>query len=191
MPAVDQTLANPVTGETITFVRTARETDDAAVELAFAVTPGGSPPAAHVHPVQTETFVVHEGRCRIVVDGVECEAGPGDVVAVPPGVPHTWSAVTDLQMHVTLEPALRSDEFFEDLFAISIAGHVDARGLPTPLYFAVLLDDYRDVVYLAGPPVPIQKALCAVLAKVGRVLGRTAPRTAPEPSREAAVGVTA
>src|SRR4051794_29974681 len=88
MPHAGQVLDNPATGETITILRTSRETGGAAVELGFAVRAGGKPPAAHVHPRQTETFAIHEGRCRVVVGGAEREAGPGDVIAVPPGVAH-------------------------------------------------------------------------------------------------------
>src|SRR5690348_13972001 len=112
MPHTGQVLANQVTGETITILRTAADTDGAAVVLGFHVTGGGDVPAAHVHPVQTETFEVHEGRCRVVVGGVESMAGPGDVVSVPPGVAHSWGAITDVRMTVTLEPALRADAFF-------------------------------------------------------------------------------
>jgi quercetin dioxygenase-like cupin family protein len=172
MPVRGQTISNAVTGETITFVRTATDTGGQAVELAFEVKGGGQVPAAHVHPKQVETFEIHEGRCRVEVDGLVCEAGPGDVVAVQPGVAHSWSAITDVRMTVTLEPALRADEFFEDLFAITNAGFVNAKGLPTPLHFAVLAEEYRDLVYLAGAPASVQKVLFAVLAKLGRALGR-------------------
>jgi quercetin dioxygenase-like cupin family protein len=175
VPRPGQTINNPISGETITFVRTAQDTGGKLVELAFAVTGGGAPPAAHVHPRQTETFAIHEGRCRVTRNGVEREHGPGEVVAIAPGETHTWVAVTDARMTVTLEPALRADEFFADLFALVNAGCVDAKGLPTPLHFAVLLDDYRDLVYLAGPPVSLQKAAMALLAKLGRTLDRGAP----------------
>src|SRR4051812_48253215 len=174
MPYAGQTLENPITGETITIRRTARETGGAAVELDFAVTAGGEPPAAHVHPRQTDTFAIHEGRCRVVVSGVEREAGPGDVIAVPPCVAHLWAAVTDVRMTVTLEPALRADEFFEDLFALTAAGCVTDKGLPTPLHLAVLADDHRDLVYLVAAPVWLQRAAFTVLAKLGRALGRGA-----------------
>ena len=172
MPSNGQTIHNPITGETITFARTARETDGELVELAFSVTPGGAPPAPHVHPKQTETFAVHSGRCRVNVDGRERELAAGEVVSVPPGVSHTWTALSDLRMTVTLEPAQRADEFFEDLFALADAGCVNDKGLPTPLHFAVLLDDYRDLVYLAAAPIAVQKAMMAILAKIGRAVGR-------------------
>lgn len=172
MPSSGQTIHNPITGESITFVRTSRETEGQLVELAFSVTPGGAPPAPHVHPQQIETFAVHEGRCRVSVDGREHELAAGEVLTVPPGVSHTWTALSELRMTVTLEPAQRADEFFEGLFALANAGCVNDKGLPSPLHFAVLLDDYRDLVYLAAAPVALQKATMAVLAKIGRALGK-------------------
>jgi quercetin dioxygenase-like cupin family protein len=171
MPSSGQTIHNPITGESITFVRTSRETEGELVELAFSVTPGGAPPAPHVHPRQTETFVVHEGLCRARVDGREHELTAGKAMTVPPGVSHTWMAVSEVRMTVTLEPALRADEFFEDLFALANAGRVNEKGLPTPLHFAVLLDEYRDLIYMAGVPVPLQKVTMAMLAKIARPLG--------------------
>jgi quercetin dioxygenase-like cupin family protein len=187
MPTTGQTIVNSFSGETITFVRTAADTDGAAVELLFEVTPGGAPPAAHVHPIQTETFEIHEGRCRVELDGVVHEAGPGDVLVAAPGVAHMWAAETDVRMTVTLEPALEADRFFEELVAIVDAGHIDAKGLPTPLYLAVLADDHRGLVYLAAASVWLQRTAFAVLGRIGRALGRTAPAaaaraTAPAPT---------
>jgi quercetin dioxygenase-like cupin family protein len=176
MPSSGQTIHNPITGESITFVRTSRETGGKLVELAFSVTPGGAPPAPHVHPRQTETFAVHEGRCRAHLDGREHELTAGQGMTVPPGVSHTWTAVSELRMTVTLEPAQRADEFFEDLFALANAGCVNDQGLPTPLHFAVLLDEYRDLIYLAAAPVSLQKATMAILAKIGRAIGKGAKR---------------
>ena len=170
MAHVGQTIHNTVTGETITI----RRCSAAIAEFDFAVVAGGEPPAPHVHPRQTETFTIHEGTCRVMVDGVEREAGPGDVVVVPPGVPHVWAAVSDARMTVTLEPALGADGFFEELFAIANAGHVNSKGLPTPLHLAVLADKYRGLVYLASAPVWLQRCAFAVLAIVGRALGRGA-----------------
>ena len=168
MPEPGQVLINPVTGETITFVRP----DGPVFEAVMEVTPGGSPPAAHFHPRSTETFRMHEGVCRAVIGGEERVLRAGDVAVVPPGVPHIWEAVEPVKMTVTIEPSLRAAEFFEDLFGLVRAGYADEKGLPTPLHFAVLCDDYRDLVYLAAVPVWLQRVAFAALARVGRRLGR-------------------
>lgn len=51
--------------------------------------PGGGPPL-HVHPDADELFRVLDGRFRFYADGETFEAGPGDLVTVPRGVPHTF-----------------------------------------------------------------------------------------------------
>ena len=58
------TLVNPVSGETITFVETAAETGGDYTVIECAVRPGGGVPMAHVHPNQSETFEVLEASSR-------------------------------------------------------------------------------------------------------------------------------
>ncbi len=55
----------------------------------------GSGPARHVHANHDETWYVLEGRFRFLVGDREFDAGPGDFVAGPRGVPHTFRAQTD------------------------------------------------------------------------------------------------
>jgi len=47
-----QTLVNPVTGERMTFVETAADTDGERVVIELRAEPGGSVAAAHAHPSQ-------------------------------------------------------------------------------------------------------------------------------------------
>jgi hypothetical protein len=49
-----QTIENPLTGERVTFLRTARDTGGKSVLIEVGVEPGGAVAAAHVHPHQTE-----------------------------------------------------------------------------------------------------------------------------------------
>ena len=57
-----ETLVNPVSGETITFIETAAETNGEYTLIEVSVAPGGGVPMAHIHPYQTETFEVLEGE---------------------------------------------------------------------------------------------------------------------------------
>jgi mannose-6-phosphate isomerase-like protein (cupin superfamily) len=51
--------------------------------------PPGSGPPLHRHPYE-ETFIVESGAVLFTVDGVEIEAGPGQIVIAPPDTPHKF-----------------------------------------------------------------------------------------------------
>ena len=59
-----QIIENPVSGERITFLRTARDTGGERLEFELELTPDGHVPGAHVHPEQEERFEVLEGVMR-------------------------------------------------------------------------------------------------------------------------------
>lgn len=60
----------------------------------------GDGPRLHRHDYE-EVFVVGEGRGSFVIGDETVEAGPGDVVLVPAGVPHRFSNAGDGLLRVT------------------------------------------------------------------------------------------
>lgn len=52
----------------------------------------GMGPALHKHPY-SETWIVRSGKMRMTVDGVDIEAGPGDVGVVGPETPHQFESI--------------------------------------------------------------------------------------------------
>src|SRR4051794_28724173 len=64
MAYAGQTIANPVSGERITFMQTARDTGGELLEFELKLTPDGHVPGAHVHPEQEERFHVLVGTMR-------------------------------------------------------------------------------------------------------------------------------
>jgi hypothetical protein len=62
VPARKDTIHNPVTGESVTFLATSADTDGEAVAIETVVQPHGFVAAAHVHPFQSERFAVANGR---------------------------------------------------------------------------------------------------------------------------------
>ncbi len=95
------------------------------------------------------------------------------MLVIPPGVPHAvWNGAADeARAVVHLYPALETETLLETLWALGRAGHTDRRGIPALLQTAVLLHAYRREVRLAWPPPTAQRALVAVLASLGRLLG--------------------
>jgi hypothetical protein len=105
------------------------------------------------------------------VDGHEQVLPAGESVNVPPGTPHTiWNA-GDGEVHMLVEfrPALKTEGFFETMFGLARDGKTDRRGRPSLLRFAAGASEYG--MYLAGGPIPLQKALFGVLRPLARLCG--------------------
>ncbi len=183
-----EVLDNPVTGERIEFRRTARDTGGDAVAFDYYLRPGGFAlgKADHVHPRQAERIDVRAGRLGVRLDGDEWTATPGTRFVVPSGTPHTLRNDGPDEVHavVELRPALDIESFFETAFGLARDGRTTRVGLPGPLQLAVLADRYREEFAFGAVPRPVQRALAAALAPLGRLAGYRAsyPRYGDRPT---------
>ena len=50
---------------------------------------GSAPGPYHLHTSAENVYHVLDGQVRIRIEGVDHDAGPGDTVFIPPGVPHS------------------------------------------------------------------------------------------------------
>jgi quercetin dioxygenase-like cupin family protein len=82
----------------------------------LTLTVGESPPGQgtrlHRHDAE-ELIIVHAGRGTYTVGDTTVEAGPGDVVVIPSGVPHRWVNHTD-------EPLVHTGVFSTGGFAMEV-----------------------------------------------------------------------
>ena len=83
-------------GGTATFVG---EHHGSGISMFLVNSEPGSGPDLHRHPY-TETWVVREGRARFTADGVETDAGPGDIVVVGAETPHKFKNVGDGRLDI-------------------------------------------------------------------------------------------
>jgi quercetin dioxygenase-like cupin family protein len=167
-------IENPVTGETMQFVLTGRETANELLRIEMVVRPGGFVPAEHLHPRQEERFQVTDGRITLRIDGEERAYTAGETITIPPGTPHVWwnSGTGDLRVTLDFRPAGRFAEFITTFFAMAVAGRTNARGLPRDvLQMGVTLSEYRDVIRGTTPPWTVQRVLFAVIDPIGRLVG--------------------
>jgi quercetin dioxygenase-like cupin family protein len=174
MPEAGDEMVNEVTGLRTIFRRTAKDTDGELLQVDWIGAPGWVAGPKHVHPKQLERFTVISGTLGAHVDGAEGVYRPGEVVEALAGAVHTaWNA-GDEEVHVLVEfePALRSEVPLETLAGLARDGKVNKAGVPNnPLRLALLVHDYEDEIYLASPPLFVQRAIFGPLAFLGRLLG--------------------
>lgn len=183
MSSSSKTIENPKSGERITFRKVAEGTVEERFEGELLLAPHGYGPPEHVHPNIKEAFVVRSGTLSATVAGQARKLGPGEELVVTPGVPHRWWNDTGepVDLSFVVQPALRWDRFLENVFALVHMGKSDDRGVPGPLRMSRILQNHWDVVYLARPPLAVQKPVIAVLGVVARLLGY--PSEYPYPYR--------
>jgi len=171
--SVFQPFFNAATGEWIEYTEVAEDTDGASVRFSWRSMPGGVI-TEHVHPRQEERFTIVSGEAMFTLDGEPHLARAGDIVVVPPGVPHSegnrGSAV--IEGVVELRPALRTKEFHEALAGLVADGGTTARGAPrNPLQMGATFWHFRHESRVTSPPVWAQNLFLPVLWAVARLVG--------------------
>lgn len=191
MIAKGQSLANPVTGETLVFRTTSAETNGELVVVEASVEPDGAVAAAHVHPAQEERFEVLAGELEFRIRKQVFVARAGDRVLVPAGTPHRFRNVGSETARFLCEvrPALGFEQLIETMFSLAADGKVNKRGLPSPLRLAVIARHHFGDVRLPFPPAWIQRLGLALGAPLGRLLGFTASYEPTAPKSPTALGV--
>lgn len=185
----DDVIVNPVHGETVTFLKRARDTDGEYVRFEIRVEPGGSGPPEHVHEHQEEYFSVSSGTLTGRVDGEPIRLTAGEETTVWPGTPHTWGNASDDEELVVLaeiRPALQFEEMLETVYGMARDGMIGESGGGNPLQLAVFVDEYWETNHLTSPPPIVQKAMAAVLSPIARLFGYQAyyPEYSPHPTTE-------
>ena len=162
---------NPVTGERMTRVRTSAETGGALAEIDLELSPTAFLAAEHIHLHQEEKFEVLEGRIRLRSEGDESVRGPGEMVVVPAGSPHSWAPEDGkgARVRLTFTPGAKIEEFFEEFFRCAREGRTNAQGVPSSPFVAARLCLTHDI-YGASVPVPLQRAVFRLLTGAAKVL---------------------
>lgn len=72
-------------------------------------------------------------------------------------------------MIVTFALALNTETFLEQFFGLCNNGKTSADGTPTFLQLMAMANEYE--LYVAGPPLPIQKLMGVMLGGMARLAG--------------------
>jgi quercetin dioxygenase-like cupin family protein len=174
MAKAGDTIESPPTGARITFLKPARDTNGELLQVDDVMQGGGRVAIEHVHPYIEERFEILSGTVGMSIRGQVRDVGAGETVVIPAGTPHVWGNPHDEEVHLIIEfrPALRMEEWFETFFGLQKDGKVNPKsGLPNPLQWAVISREYEDELYLASPPLWVQRVRFGLLALIGKLLG--------------------
>lgn len=167
-------LANPVTGMTLQILRSAEETGGELLEMEAGYPAGSAAPPFHFHPRQEERFVILEGRMRAVLGGVERDLVAGESLVILAGEAHAmWNPGPEsARVSWQVRPALRTQQFFETVFALAARGEVSADGVPGLLDLALLMPYFRPEIQAHRPPAWVQRVVFGAFAPLARLVGR-------------------
>jgi len=175
MAKVGDMINNPVTGEHITFLKTAQDTGGSLLQVEEAAQPSGFPVggAAHIHPKQEEHFKVLSGQLRVWLDSHEHNLTTGDEFIIPLGTPHYWinTGTEEVRVIVEFRPALRWEMLFETMFGLARDGKTDKQGRPNPFQMAVIFDEFKDEAAPVATADRLLFKLIPLLAIFGRLMG--------------------
>lgn len=139
----------PIAGR-YTYTCSGTETDGRLEQFRIAEHRGAAVPL-HVHHDSDETFLVLSGTVTARVGDATIEAGPGDFVLGPAGVPHAWIVTSETaELFVTVAGA-GLEGFFREVAPPVVDGEAPPEPrMPDPALFATRMAAYG--VQLLGPP---------------------------------------
>lgn len=163
-------LVNRHTGEVLELVRRTQG-GETFIELRGTLPPHREGPPMHVHYAEDEEGTTTMGTLSADIGGRRSEAGPGQKVKLPRGIPHRWwnDGDTPLAFEGYVRPAVDFDRYVQAAFEVMNAG---PKGRPPLLYLAhVALRHRQTQGVLVMNPV-VQGLLFRVAVALGTVLGR-------------------
>jgi quercetin dioxygenase-like cupin family protein len=182
-----QSVENPVTGQSLYFLSTARQTNGRELVLESSYHGPGPEPRPHYHPQQEELFEVLQGALQVRLNGQLRTLHRGEKLRIAPGQVHSmWNEQPGRTIvRWTTRPALRTEELLETTFTLAQAGLVTAEGAPGLLQSALLLGEFDQEFRLARPPRLVQRLVFGLLRPVARFIGLRASygaQSEPQPT---------
>ncbi len=177
MARTGDSIANPLTGETVTFRRTAADSGGEVVIADVTLAPAGFAAGPHVHPNQTETFRIIAGTVGFRIGRERRVAVADETVVVHPGTAHEFWNAGDGEARFLCEvrPALGFERLLETMFALARDGKTNRRGVPHPLRLAAIADHHHRDVQLPVVPSVVQRVAARLGATAGWALHEFGP----------------
>ena len=111
-----------IRGDELYFTAYGEETGGAYLLMEMRVAPGGGPPT-HLHHGDAESFVVLEGKFRVLQGDTTRDVGPGAFVYGAPNVPHGFTNIGEgVGRLLVIDSPPKIENYFRSLAEHSAAG---------------------------------------------------------------------
>lgn len=126
-------IVNPVIKDTVTFLRTSKETNQKLTEAEIILMPGGENPL-HYHKTYAETFTAVEGTLGLRVGKKRTLIlQPGESFTVQPMVLHSFFNPSDekITFNVKIQPGHTGFEYsLRIIYGLATDGKTDKKSVP-------------------------------------------------------------
>jgi quercetin dioxygenase-like cupin family protein len=108
----------------------------------------------HFHPALVERFTVLEGELTLKREGQTSVLREGESAVIDAGVWHDWwnASDRDARARVEITPGERFAHMVETFYGLARLGHVNSKGMPSPLQLALVGQEFSDVIVFRKPP---------------------------------------
>lgn len=167
-----QTVTHRYTGEAITFLETAADTNGQYLRIEVSLPPQGDGPPLHYHDEFVEVFTVKEGTLTVTVDTTVHTLVAGDTITAPIGTAHTFtnSHDTPVTFEVRLTPPSQFEQSVRIHYGLMADGLTDDKGVPKNLFHLLYILKLQNTL-IAGKSLKTQRVLFSVLTKIGKAFG--------------------
>ncbi|HEX5668545.1 MAG TPA: cupin domain-containing protein [Chitinophagaceae bacterium] len=173
MAVKNKMISNPGSGQTIRFIQTSRDTSGKLLEMESTYAPHSLEPVEHYHPLQEEEFTVEEGSISVRINGGVRILHQEDKLVIPANTVHSmWNHSDSIsRVNWIVRPALNTEYLLETGMGLAADGKVNAKGLPSILQTALLMNKYRQAFRLAKIPYMVQRILFGLLSPFAMLAG--------------------
>jgi mannose-6-phosphate isomerase-like protein (cupin superfamily) len=169
-----RTIENPLTGEQVTFLATAEETNGEYARIRNETAAGAPGVVMHYHLAYTEAFKVLEGRLDVCVGTKENHLvlKEGESVFVPLSTAHRfWNSSTEpVIFEVEIRPARNFEKALRAQFGLAEDGKTNDKAIPKNIFELALIYELSES-YIVGMPLFLQKGIFGALARIARWRG--------------------
>ena len=143
------------TGETITFVKTGKDTEGAFTEVICTIPAGQEGPPPHIHPLQDEIFEVIEGKLELSANGKKIVLEEGQSYNVTANTAHSFLNPLDREtkFRALYKPALDIDYMLVQGFdSLNSQSNPNQPSLQMIVDFDFILKQIHGQYKFAGAP---------------------------------------